>query len=208
MLWGATSGTGIPVALMLIAKQLPFPIVGTLFAVGLHRTGATILRVTAQASARASTEAADVARTAERNRGLRELDAFATPLLSHIVDGSELTADDRLEFSVAEAELRDSLRARALSVPSIIAAARQARRRGVDVVLLDDSDPRSVNPADLRAVIAKVAEALEDSRDGRIVARLLPPGRSDVATLLVDGSDSARREVVTASASDEEPATP
>lgn len=208
VLWGATTDVGVPVALMLVAKQLPFPIIATLFAMALRRTGASILRLTAEASARASSEAADLATTAERNRGLSELDTLATPLMTRIVDGTALTAEDRLEFAVAEAGLRDTLRARALSVPAIIAAARQARRRGVDVVLLDDSDPSKVNSADLEAVIAKVSEALAESKDGRIVARLLPPGRRDVATLLVDGSGEERREVVQATPSnDEEPAT-
>lgn len=207
--WGLTTHTGLGVALSLIGKQLPIMIVGTLFAVGMRRTAASIERLTTEASTRASAEAADLATTAERNERLVGLDAVATPLLSRIVGGDPLTPEDRLEFSIAEAELRDSLRARALSVPVVVAAARKARRRGVDVVLLDDSDPAEIRRADLDAVIARVSEALSTSEDGRIVARLLPPGRTDVATLLIDGSHSARHEVVRAASpgDDEGPAT-
>ncbi len=196
LLWGLTSPGMLGGAGFLIAKQFPILVVGTLFAIGLRRTSASIQQLTVETSARAATEAGDVAATAERNRRLAELDAFATPLLALLVSGTPLTDDDRREFAIAEAELRDALRARSLSVPSVIAAARHARRRGVDVVLLDDSDPDSVHEDDLDTVISHVTDALDDASDGRVVARLLPPGREGVATLLVDGSAGARNQVI------------
>lgn len=210
VLWGITTETGLIAALGLVGKQLPIMIVASLFAIGLRRTVASIERLTLEAYVRASAEAADLATTAERNERLIGLDAVATPLLTRLVDGTALTDEDRLEFSVAEAELRDNLRARALSVPPVVQAARSARRRGVDVVLLDDSDPSAVSTADLDAVIARVRRVLDESQDGRVVARLLPPGRRDVATLLVDAGGSARHEVVQATSTatnDERPAT-
>lgn len=201
--WGVTTADiGLGVALALVGKQLPIMIAGTLFAVGMRRTVASIDRLTRAASLRASAEAAHVAMTAERNERLAGLDAVATPLLTRLVDGSELTETDRLAFTVAEAELRDGLRARSLSVPAVVAAAREARLRGVDVVLLDDSDPTQLRADDLAAVTDRVAQALTESTGGRIVARLLPPGRADVATLLIDGSGTARHEVVQASGND------
>lgn len=198
VLWGATTTVGAGTALLLVAKQFPILVVGTLFAIGLQRTSASIQQLTAETSARAAIEAADVAATAERNRRLSELDAFATPLLTLLVSEDPLTEFDRREFAVAEAELRDGLRARSLSVPPVVEAARQARRRGVDVVLLDDSDPVRLAPEDLDSVIAQVGDALAQSRDGRIVARLLPPDREGVATLLIEGSSGARTEVIEA----------
>ena len=81
-------------------------------------------------------------------------------------------------------------------MPTVVSAARRARRRGVDVVLLDDSDPETVDPGDLDAVLAQVTQALDGAADGRIVARLLPPGRAGIATLLVDTSASARNDVI------------
>ena len=81
-------------------------------------------------------------------------------------------------------------------MPPIIEAARQARRRGVDVVLLDDSDPAVVRPEDLELVITRISAVLTDAQDGRLVARLLPPGREGVATLLVDGSTGSRNDVI------------
>lgn len=194
--WGATTEMGIGAAALLVGKQFPILVVGTLFALGLRRTAASIQRLTEETNARAAIEAADVAATVERNHRLAELDAFATPLLTLLVRGKELTEADRREFAVAEAELRDGLRARRLSVPPVMDAARRARRRGIDVVLLDDSDPGTVTPDDLDAVTTRLCSALESAQDGRIVARLLPPGREGVATLLVESSADASTAVI------------
>lgn len=198
VIWGATTEIGIGTAALLVGKQFPILVAGTLFAIGLQRTAASIQQLTTETSARAAIEAADVAANVERNHRLAELDAFATPLLTLLVSGTELTESDRREFAVAEAELRDGLRARSLSVPPVVEAAREARRRGVDVVLLDDSEPGGVEPADLDAVVAELSAALARTTEGRVVARLLPPGREGVATLLVDSSAGSHTEVIEA----------
>lgn len=213
VVWGATTATGLAGGFALVGKQLPIMLVAALFAIGVRRAVSNIDRLTVEASVRASAEAADLATTAERNERLVGLDAVATPLLTKLVDGSALTTEDRLEFSLAEAELRDGLRARSLNVPSVIAAARAARRRGVDVVLLDDSDPERLDPTDLAAIVASVTRALDETAHGRVVARLLPAGREDVATILIDAPDSVRHDVVrstvarTETGYDEGPAT-
>lgn len=198
VIWGATTEIGIGTAALLVGKQFPILVAGTLFAIGLQRTAASIQQLTTETSARAAIEAADVAANVERNHRLAELDTFATPLLTLLVSGTELTESDRREFAVAEAELRDGLRARSLSVPPVIEAAREARRRGVDVVLLDDSEPGGVEPADLDSVVAELSAALARTTEGRVVARLLPPGREGVATLLVDSSAGSHPAVIEA----------
>lgn len=191
-------GFGPVVAVLLIGKQLPILLVSTLFVYGLRRTSASILRLSAETSTRAAVEAAQLATTAERNARLAELDAIATPLLARIVSGEPLTAEDRLDFAVAEAQLRDGLRARALVAPEVVEAARDARRRGIEVVLLDDLYPAEADPAVLDSVRSRVAEALRSATDGRVVARLLPEGRDEIATILVDGVGMQRRDVVLA----------
>ncbi|MDH6179885.1 hypothetical protein M2152_000067 [Microbacteriaceae bacterium SG_E_30_P1] len=186
VVWGLTTDVGLIVSLFLIGKQLAILLVGTLFTVGLRRADATLRRLAEQTSARAMLEAAGLASTAERNERLQELDALATPLLARIVDGGPLTPEDRVEFAVAEAELRDGLRARALASADVVAAARAARRRGVEVVLLDDRNPEALDDATLRAVMADIVQALDAATAGRVVARLLPPGRDAAATILSD----------------------
>ena len=205
--WGATTDAGITEALGLVAKQLPIMIVGTLFAIGLARTVATIEKISNETSALAARDAAIAAVTAERRRALARLDSFATPLLSRIAGGARLTASDRIEFGIAEAELRDAVRARSLSGEPIVRAARAARRRGVDVVLLDDSGTQAPSAADLSTILAMLTHALNEATTGRIVARLLPGDRIDAATLVIDdGDNSSYTAIARTPATTKEPA--
>lgn len=196
--WGATTETGLVEAIALIGKQAPIVLVGTMFAIGLRRTGETIERLMDETSSRATAEAVAAATAQERAQRLATLDQVATPLLTKLVDGSTIGPQDRQDFAIAEAELRDGLRARSLSIPAVQEAVRDARRRGLAVVLLDDSAPGSVHPHDLERVAEAVVDALRATEDGRVTARLLPPGRSNVATIVVDGSRYEAYEVARA----------
>ncbi|MGX5682086.1 hypothetical protein [Schumannella luteola] len=198
VVWAVSTGVSIPVVLVLVGKQSAILLVSSLFSFGLGRTSRSIVRLSEETSTRATIEAAQLATTAERNQRLAELDAIATPLLARLVGGQPLTAEDRLDFAVAEAQLRDGLRARALSVPDVADAARDARRRGVEVVLLDDLYPAEAPPEVLDVVRSRVVQALHSATDGRVVARLLPEGRDEVATILIDGERMQRRDVVLA----------
>jgi len=195
LIWGTTTDIGVTNAVVLVARQIPILIIGTLFATGLRRTGDDIERVTAAASIGAIAEAGAEAARRERDQRLDDLGGFATSLLEKLASGAPLTADDRINFAVAEAEVRDSVRARSLRLPTVIVAAREARRRGVEVVLLDDSDPESNDPHELERVGTELASALDASVDGRVTARLLPPGRDALATIVVDGSRYERLEI-------------
>jgi hypothetical protein len=193
--WGATTAYGIADALFLVANQLTIIVIGTTLAVGLRRNIRRIRLLAAETSARAAAEATAQATTAERNTRLEALNELVAPLLAKLVDGVPLSDEDRLEFAVAEAALRDSMRARALDVPIVVAAARDARRRGVEVVLLDDSTPSSLDPDDLARAAQATVAALTSAEDGQVTARLLPAGRSAIATIVVDGSRYERSDI-------------
>jgi len=196
--WGTTTEIGFASAVVLVARQAPILVVGTLFATGLRRTGDAIEKVTAAASMGAIAEASATAARRERDQRLAELGEFATDLLEKLAGGEPITEQDRIEFAVAEAEVRDSVRARSLRLPNVVTAAREARRRGVEVVLLDDSDPAATAPADLDRVGSALASALDAAKDGRVTARLLPSGRDVLATIVVDGSEYSRVDVLAA----------
>ncbi|CAN5229664.1 hypothetical protein BH09ACT5_BH09ACT5_18790 [soil metagenome] len=197
--WGATTPVGVGAVAFMLAKQALVLVVGSMFSVGLRRTARDIEHLTREASARAEAEAAGLAETAERVRRHAELVEAVGPLLERIASGAPISAEDRQEFAMAEAELRDSLRARGLRMPVVREAARAARRRGVDVVLLDDSGARAPGAdeprVELEAFAAIVAETLEHSQDGRVTARLLPPGRSLIGTVVADGSAYVSHDV-------------
>ena len=197
LVWGVTVPGRLDDAVLVLSRQLPVLIVGTLFAAGLRRTGDEIRRLTTEGTLRAGAEAATIATAREREERLLALGEFATPMLERLASGAAITPADRLEYALAEAELRDGLRAPSLVLPDVSAAARSARRRGVEVVLLDDSDPSLLGPGDLARAASRISALINASRGGRVTARLLPPGRGTIATIVVDGADYVSEEVLT-----------
>ena len=195
LVWGTTTEIGFSNAVVLVARQAPILLVGTLFATGLRRTGDEIEKVTAAASMGAIAEASVTAARRERDQRLTELGGFATDLLEKLASGAPISDEDRIEFAVAEAEVRDSVRARSLRLPDVVTAAREARRRGIEVVLLDDGGPGAHSGDDLDRVGRELTRALEAAVDGRVTARLLPAGRPSIATIVIDGSRYERRDV-------------
>ena len=196
--WAATTHVGIVTGILLVGKQLPILLVAVLFTVGLRRATATITRLTDETEMRAAAEAADRASEDARATRLAELDAVATPLLQRLVDGRALTDADRADFVVAEAALRDGMRARSLVVPRIAEAAANARRRGAQVVLLDDRYPDPPDPDTFPLVVEAGVAALDGADDGRVVARLLPAGRDDIATVLRETAEGRDHVVIPA----------
>lgn len=169
----------------LLIRQLALLVIVTLFAVGI-RAGVRRLDRIRRAEVRdARLTAAIGAAEAERAERLGWAYLVATRLLRRIASGEPLTPALRLEAALAEAELRDGLRAYALARHPVPAAAREARARGVEVVLLDDrADP--LPEETLAPLRLDVAERLEAVQRGRIVVRLLPAGRGELLTIVED----------------------
>ena len=114
------------------------------------------------------------------------LDDLAGPLLARVAAGELLEPAERAHARAIEGRLRDGYRAGRLLKQPLIEAAMRARTRGVDVVLLDDSGAREIDDAAASAVAEWMRAAL-DSAGERFVGRLLPPGRSYGAQVVVDG---------------------
>ena len=195
LVWGATTPFGVGGGILAIAEQLPILIVGTLFATGLRRSAAQIQRLNRQITERTAREADAEATALERDARMRALEEFATPLLERLATGTTPTPAERREYALAEAQLRDGLRAGVLMVPEVVAAARAARERGVEVVLLDDSAGAGPEGDSLVLVSERVVAALGASSGGTVTARLLPPERAAIATIVVDGESYSREDV-------------
>lgn len=132
------------------------------------------------------------ARREYRTRVLRQVG----PILERIESGAELTCDERQECRLLEASLRDAIRGRGLATREVVEAARAARERGATVTLIDDRRTDCVDEV-CRNVLAATRETLENAADGdNFVARLLPLGRRNVATVLLVGpeGEGIRRE--------------
>ncbi|QYH35319.1 hypothetical protein [Salinibacterium sp. M195] len=193
--WGFTTEDRLLEAILLVARQAPFVLVGSLFSVGMQRTSRSLEGVHEVETARAAAEAAALARTAERSRRLVALDAAVGAHLQRIADGAELTQEERNELLIAEARLRDSLRARQLDLPEIVAAVQSARRRGVSVVLLDDRYPLPLPAGALTTVVDAAVRILDAATSGAVTIRLLPAGRALLTTMVADGDYYSRVEI-------------
>ncbi|MCC4909252.1 sensor histidine kinase [Microbacterium sp. cx-59] len=138
------------------------------------------------AEAVASIEAESWSRAARDELADRVADLARTvvPVLQRLADGPPPTAADRRRFAAQEGELRDSLRAGLLVREPLTAAAAQARARGVDVVLLDDSDVGAAD-AIVDAVAVWMAARVGEARF-RAVGRMLPRSRETWATVAID----------------------
>jgi len=170
--------------LELVLRQAALLAVVTIFALSIRGGQRRLERLDRMGLRAARRAAALQATSRERGERLGWAQLIATPLLREIAEGAELTPERRLEAELVEAELRDGLRARRLAVHPVTTAAREARARGVEVVLLDDRGEIDPDPVEVEEIRARVAAELDAARSGRVVARLLPVGRDEVATIV------------------------
>ena len=157
-------------------------------------------------------ESASIAVRAVRDQQLARLDGRVRPLLQQIAAGEPLDDRGLEQCRLAEAQLRDRIRAPGLDVPELADAAWAARRRGVRVLFLDDhsvrTDPAQSGPTPNRTLTspapvdeeraylltivqtAAVAALSDAATDTDVTVRLLPAGRAVTATVsvVVDGS--------------------
>lgn len=192
-IWAIDVGRSPLTALAMLQTQAGILLVGSLFARALRRASARInglnLRSVELAVATAS---ADAERDIREER-LSELADVATPLLGRIARASTINDDDRLEYMLAEATLRDSVRARGLHLPEIVRATADARRRGVEVTLLDDRGSGLPSPAAMKLLTARITESLRNVDQGHLTIRLAPPGREVAASVVVESRGESRR---------------
>lgn len=193
MTWSTLTGQGPAEGVSMSAINLAPLLMATFFAYTMRPDAHAIFRLRDQATRRVAARAADSAVLEERDRQLRRLDELARPLLERIGTGVELDAEERLACRLLEAHLRDSLRAPGLTHPAVVASARAARARGVEVILLDDRGMDSATAEVHERFVTAVANELDAARDGAVTVRVLPPGREAAATVLASGGFAVRR---------------
>ncbi len=104
----------------------------------------------------------------------------------------ELTPELSMKALLLEAELRDEIRAPYFTGTEVVAAARRARSRGVEVVLFDDRGDATRGGSTqyeerLRTrIVERAVAALDEAGAGRVVVRVCPAGRRWAATILTD----------------------
>ena len=156
----------------------------------------------AHLSTRASTQIAatqrETARLQAQQRAHEEADRImtsrmaavrqrVTPLLTQIANGRAPTSELRSQAYLLEAELRDEIRAPFFTGTSIVTSAHAARRRGTEVILLDDSGDNTTIDGRTRAnAVNYVTKLLNITQSNRVVIRLNPPRRPTLLTIVTD----------------------
>ncbi|MFI7000842.1 hypothetical protein [Nocardia sp. NPDC050175] len=193
--WTAHTGQGLLTGVGFSFINLTPLLMATFFARVVRPMAHSILALRQQDTERAATEAAALAAQQVRDERVARLDSAARPLLEIIASGRPLTAQEQAECRLVEAELRDDILGGVMIDASVGAAARAARQRGVTVVL-DDGGGLDEVDADLRQHVRTVLrDALDYAEGGTVTARILPPGRTILASILLRDNGELRIEV-------------
>jgi signal transduction histidine kinase len=186
---GLYAGTDLAIS---IARPVAIVAIGGAFALAIALLRAKISTLQAESLRIVQQEAYESATRVELQEGARRLEAQLGPMLARLEQlgdpGAGLTPDEAVECAALEGMLRDRYRGGRLATEPVIAAAMSARRRGIDLVLLDDAVGEYVPAAVLAAVVEWMAERLDQARGGTVIARLLPADRDGVASVVCDGS--------------------
>lgn len=193
-LWGTATGqSAVAAAGLALVDAAPMAL-GGLFAFTLRPTTSQVFELRDQTTRQVAALAADAAARDERNRQVRHLDQLARPLLERIASGDELTADERVGCAVLEAHLRDRLRAPLMSELDLDNPVFRARKRGVDVVLIDDSGATgTVDPVVAHSVTRLATDVLDHAQDGEVFVRITPPERATAASVLHRTDHTSKR---------------
>lgn len=190
--------TGSPLLAVVndVVRQSATLLIGTLFALGLRRAGQVITSIQANQLSRTTVAAATAAASRERAVQSERLERDARPALERILSNEPLTDDELRGFLLLESMLRDGIRATGFSSEHIAAAAREARERGITVVLLDDRGSH-LDEHEREQVESALLVQLNGTSQGSITARLSPHDRDELATIVVEEGGEYRRVVVT-----------
>lgn len=181
---GAVEGAGVGQTVQLITR--PGLVVGVavlmLHVIARMQRGIVVLHH--EAVAATERRSWSMSARAELRERADDLAASVVPLLDRIAEGRAPSPEERRAYAAQEGRLRDDLRAGALAREPLRSAVADARARGVDVVLLDDSG--AANDDGIDAAVGWMADSITDARH-HVVGRLHPDGRAVRATIAVDG---------------------
>ncbi|WP_159620903.1 hypothetical protein [Ruania rhizosphaerae] len=191
--WVAQVGRPLTQGVEFVAHHAVLLLVFTLFSSVLRSTMRSIAQVEQAHLELVSSRAwADAAAGAREERVARVRSAGGD-LLDILASDTPLTDQHRRECLLAEAAIRDVLRGGVLASDSVLAAARAARTRHVEVQLLDDGGTSRPEHGDLGRMHEAARAALERADGGTVTIRRLPPGRPQLATIRVVAAGSAER---------------
>jgi hypothetical protein len=202
-LWTTVDGAGPLTGVLMLQRESVALLGGSFFAIALRRLVRRLRRLHAVENQRAAESATTRAAIQERGAQMRRFDGDVRSTLLEIASGTPRSAERRSGYAALEGALRDRIRAPAFASEGLDASVGRARRRGVDVLLLDDSGSAPM-PAGVREELARRVGALVDETlNGRVTARLVAADDCFTVTVTITATAPVRAD---ADAGDE-PAT-
>lgn len=168
LLWGGPDvifNSGLVGAFLLVATTQ-----AASWALGSSAKSAEAFRRRALAidTATAASSAARTERTKRLNQTLKE----ALPLLEKIESSKgKLSTGEKQDAQLTEAELRDQIRGRNLLSMDVVSETRNARRRGIEVQLLDDGGLDDLTDQERTPYHWEIATRLRGVTAGKVVIR-------------------------------------
>lgn len=180
--------TGLAGALLLVFA-------GHAISRGIERAAKEAERYTQQALEDAKQIVVSSVAAGERRQRLDFALAGALPMLK-IIETQNGKLDDSQKNSarLLEASLRDEIRGRELINDQVRSAARAARERGVEVVILDEGGVDQMPLSQKQEILEKVCAAIENIKDGRVTLRA-PVGEAWNVTLVATRPGIAKPDV-------------
>ncbi|ABM06520.1 hypothetical protein [Paenarthrobacter aurescens] len=189
--WASETYLGIVGGLMLNVATVGWLTIATLIGRLLGANDRQVAEYSADALAAADWYATERAMNVSRTQWIQHVQEIAGPALARIAERDrQLSANDRKEFLLIEAQFRDEIRGRVLATEEVLEAARRARERGVTVRLLDDRR-QELAPRLLAAVSERVVSILNQAPGGTVTARARPEGGATAVTILSLDNDQA-----------------
>ncbi|MDR2279845.1 MAG: hypothetical protein LBE07_03200 [Gordonia sp. (in: high G+C Gram-positive bacteria)] len=181
-----------------IGPNLAVMLMATVFAAILRPRARAVYALREQTVREGAAKAAEEAAVAVRLHEFDRLDAQARPLLDQIARGGTLDEETLRRCLLVEAQLRDLIRAPRFDEAATAEAVWSARSNDIRVLLLDDGGvDRPAADAAVHAVRQLLIGVLAEAEPGaEVTARILPPGRSEFATVVVATGDRVARLAV------------
>ena len=168
--WAVLGDRPIAIGVGLIVRHIATLAVGTALAASLRRSNAASAAFRAVQRRRRTEEDVARARASARRGAVEQVLEQAGPMLRAIAEGKRLSTEDRQQMIVLEGALRDQIRTPRLNASELRTVIDTARRRGVNVLLLDEA--AQAMPASRAKATQWLAARLEQTTDGRFVGRL------------------------------------
>ena len=182
--WASETPLGFATGLMMSIATVGWLTVATVIGHLLHVNELRFNQFTADAHTAADRHAKNKALTIARTQWFERVRRVVTPALEKIsTPGFVPSEEDRREFKLIEAQLRDEVRGRVLATQAVVEAARAARERGVTVQIIDDRR-QELTPQILAAATARVISVLNQAHSGTVTARAKPTGGATAVTIV------------------------